>query len=524
MWDDYLQNLRGGEVWRAAQFTNPRAGATVEALTDRQAKQANTIAEKEEMLRGESFPLNDGDQYHELPPAGQAHERITEQSVERALFSQSVKKAPGPDKLSFGAIRLLWKWNRTRIVGLTKAAVQTGRHPAFWKRESGVVILKPGMEDYTKLKSYRTISVVSCIGKVVEKVVAELLSDEAERRPLLCYGQFGCRNKRSAIDAVAIMVDSAHAAWEEDNIKGVLLMDITAAFPSVARGRLIHATKAKKIDGDHTQWTESCLSERTAEMVFERNVLQSHHVEAGVPHGIPVSPILFAIHTAGLITWVEERVEVEGLSIVDDLGWVASRKGVNQVVHKLEACARESIEWACRRDLQFDTAKTEAALCTLRKGHKKHLRPKLTARITVGNGFVQFNNEATRWLGVWMVAHLMFKEHHNRCMKKARAAEARLCALTRMHGMVPERVRAVQITCVQAIALDGSALWWDPREIGRRGDLQPLLNCQARSTLGALPTKPMGALMRESGLTPASVTLDARQQRFTTRLASASEG
>ena len=77
----------------------------MDALTDIEGKQANAIAKKEEMLRGESFPLNDGDQYYELPPAGQAHERITEQSVERALFSQSVRKAPGPGTLSFGAIR-----------------------------------------------------------------------------------------------------------------------------------------------------------------------------------------------------------------------------------------------------------------------------------------------------------------------------------------------------------------------------------------------------------------------------------
>jgi len=81
----------------------------MEALTDSEGKQANTIAEKKEMLRGESFPLNDGDQYYKLPPAGQAHECITEQLVERDLFSRSVKKAPGPEKLSFGAIQLLWK-------------------------------------------------------------------------------------------------------------------------------------------------------------------------------------------------------------------------------------------------------------------------------------------------------------------------------------------------------------------------------------------------------------------------------
>jgi len=39
-----------------------------------------------------------------------------------------------------------------------------------------------------------------------------------------------------------------------------------------------------------------------------------------------------------------------------------------------------------------------------------------------------------------------------------------------------------------------------------------------------LPTTPMGALMRESGLTPAPVALDTRQQQFTARLASACEG
>jgi len=220
------------------------------------------------------------------------------------------------------------------------------------------------------------------------------------------------------------MVDRAHSAWKEDNITGVFLMDIKAAFPSVARGRLIHAMKSKRIDGDLIRWTKSFLSERTVEMVIEGNVLQSHPMEAGVPQGSPVSPILFAIHSAGLIKWVEERVQAEGLSFVEDLGWIATRNDVNQVVRKIEACAVDSIEWASRQDLQFDTVKMEAALFTRRRGHKQHLRLKLTAKIKVGDGFVRFINEATRWLGVWMDAHLMFKEHHNRCMKKARAAEA----------------------------------------------------------------------------------------------------
>jgi hypothetical protein len=60
MWNDYMQYLREGEVWRTAKFTNPRARATGEALIFREGKQANTIAEKEEMLRGESSPLMSG--------------------------------------------------------------------------------------------------------------------------------------------------------------------------------------------------------------------------------------------------------------------------------------------------------------------------------------------------------------------------------------------------------------------------------------------------------------------------------
>jgi hypothetical protein len=106
-------------------------------------------------------------------------------------------------------------------------------------------------------------------------------------------------------------------------------------------------------------------------------------------------------------------------------------------------------------------------------------------------------------------------------MKKARAAEARLRTLTKTYRVVPESVRPVQIACVQAVALYGSELWWNPKEVGRQDDLQLLLNRQARSILGALPTMPRGALMREAALTPAPVILDSRQQRFTARLANA---
>jgi len=169
---------------------------------------------------------------------------------------------------------------------------------------------------------------------------------------------------------------------------------------------------------------------------------------------------------------------------------VATGSDVNQVVTILERCAAMSIQWASRRGLQFDTAKTEAALFTRRRGHKKHLLPNMTAKIRVGDGFIRFNRQATCRLGVWMDTHLTLKEHHIRCMKTARAAEARLRTLTKTYLVVPESERGVQVACVQAVALYGSELWWDPCEAVRRDDLQRLLNRQATSILGALPTTP----------------------------------
>jgi len=113
--------------------------------------------------------------------------------------------------------------DKMKIEGRTKAAVRTGRHPAVWKHASGVVIRKPGNEDHSNLKSYRTISLLCCMGKVIEKVITELLSNEPERTALLSDGQFGSRTTRSAIDGAAIMVDIACVAWKEDNITGVFL-------------------------------------------------------------------------------------------------------------------------------------------------------------------------------------------------------------------------------------------------------------------------------------------------------------
>jgi len=446
-------------------------------------------------------------------PSGQrTHTRHWASGRARPIISIS-QKAPGPDKLSFGATQQLWMWNEKRMVGLTKATIRTGRYSAVWMRARGVEFRKHGKDDYTKVKAYGAISLLSCMGKVVENVVAELSSEEAERSGPLSDGQFGSRKGQSAIDAVATIVDRAHAAWTHSHITGVLLMDIKAAFPTMAKGRLVNIMKIRQMDGDHIRWTKSFLSERMVAMIIEGNTMERHPVEAGVTQGSPVSPILFAIYTSGLIKWVDEYISAKGLSSVNNLGRVATGGDVDQVVTTLERYPAKSMEWASRRGIQFDTVKTEAALYMRRRGHKKHLRPQLTPKIKVGNGFIWFNKQATRWLRVRMDVHQVFKVHHNRCMKIPSAVEARLRTLRKPPGVVPERVWAVQGVWVQTVALDGSELWWDRKEEGRRDNLQHLLNRQARSVRGALTTTPKGSM--NEGVMAHTRSCDLRLQTTT---------
>ena len=77
-------------------------------------------------------------------------------------------------------------------------------------------------------------------------------------------------------------------------------MDINAAFPSMAKGRLVNIMKVRQMDGDHIRWRESCLSEGAVEVIIEGNDMGRPPVQAGVPQGSLVTLIIFAIYTSGL--------------------------------------------------------------------------------------------------------------------------------------------------------------------------------------------------------------------------------
>ena len=95
--------------WIALRCTQPRQHQTTPALKGPNNEIATTMHAKEALVRAHAFPKPPIFPGREVKPArGLMYTQITSKLVEKALLCQSINKAPGPDKLNFRAIRLLW--------------------------------------------------------------------------------------------------------------------------------------------------------------------------------------------------------------------------------------------------------------------------------------------------------------------------------------------------------------------------------------------------------------------------------
>jgi hypothetical protein len=66
--------------------------------------------------------------------------------------------------------------NPSLLPNLVTALLQYGLHYYKWKYAICVVIPKQGKSNYTLEKSYRPISLLSCLGKIIEKIVASRIA------------------------------------------------------------------------------------------------------------------------------------------------------------------------------------------------------------------------------------------------------------------------------------------------------------------------------------------------------------
>jgi hypothetical protein len=123
---------------------------------------------------------------------------ITRVEIKRAIFSSSIKITPGSDRLSYRILREAYTAVPELFDFLYPILIGNGYHPKCWKEATGVILqkpqnTKPPYRDFALPKAYRVISLLNCLGKVAEKIVAKRLATIAEIKTVLHPYQIGGR-------------------------------------------------------------------------------------------------------------------------------------------------------------------------------------------------------------------------------------------------------------------------------------------------------------------------------------------
>lgn len=213
------------------------------------------------------------------------------------------------------------------------------------------------------------------------------------------------------------------------------------------------------IAGNIVRWVDSFLSNRRAMLVIDERTGETRDIQAGLPQGSPVSPVLFILSVSALFQWLENRhTSLQPISFVDDVGLVIECDGLEEGTKQLECIARDTMQWGSDNEVEFEVSKTEVLLFSRRR---TILQAANKVVVRIGEQSFAIKLEATKWLGFWLDSKLSFKTHFESRMASAKGALQRVASLSRSNGGLSiNLMRRVVVAAITSIALYGSEIWW----------------------------------------------------------------
>ena len=327
----------------------------------------------------------------------------TEEEIMKHLKKCRVKSAAGLDGIGYNLLRRVPQSYMTYLISFFGVCLRLGYFPKEWKHAKIIMVPKPG-KDLSLAKNYRPISLLSCLGKLFERLLAGRLSEHLEEKGLFNKNQSGFRRGKMTSDQLLRFVEESHLGLKKGQATACLFLDAEAAFDKCWHDGVRYKFKTLLHLPTRTiRILSSFLTERTLQ-VFENN-LSSNTVslQAGTPQGSCLSPLIYIISVNDLPTG--ERHGVSQYQFADDIAARGNAASKMASVKKLQK-AVDDIEWWCRKwRVKLNGEKSNLmVICKSDKKCQENLC------ILLFNDVIRPVSKA-KFLGVEINENLNFKEH-----------------------------------------------------------------------------------------------------------------
>lgn len=316
--------------------------------------------------------------------------------IKREIKLLNCKKAPGFDLINGTVLKELPKKGIVKLTHLFNTALRLRYVPSLWKIAEIIMIPKPGKPENERT-SYRPISLLPTIGKLFEKIYLKRLKPLIDSKNIIPSHQFGFRTQHSTIDQVHRITNLIEKTLEEKKVCSAVFLDVSAAFDKVWHEGLLIKLK-KLLPYQHCELLKSYLSDRYFRIKYENEYSKLKKIDAGVPQGSILGPILYLLYTHD----IPVNKETTTATFADDTAILAMADCVEKSTENLQSSINDIDKW---------TKKWRIKLNELKSVHVNFTNKKIVnVPIFIDNQPIPYANTA-KYLGMTLDAKLRWKEH-----------------------------------------------------------------------------------------------------------------
>ena len=288
----------------------------------------------------------------------EGEESFTLSELYDAVRQMKSKGAEGADGVAPQMLKHLGPRASGFMLELFNQSWAEGFCPQSWRSAIVVPILKPG-KPAGEINSYRPISLTSCLGKVMERMIAGRLSFLAESREWFSDDQAGFRRLRSAEDQVLRITQSVHDGFQcrPTNRAVLALLDFSKAYDTVWRERLLGVLLDSGVPPRLVLWVRGFLSNRMARVRINGTVGRNIAFLQGLPQGSVLSPLLFLFYINSLRACVPRSLHVS--LYADDVALWSVNPRKEDAATAVEAGVDAVVRWSAENKINLNLSKCE---------------------------------------------------------------------------------------------------------------------------------------------------------------------